>query len=118
LAACRYNEGQRFGKHIDESQSLEDGTVTGYTLLVYLNGRGGSSRKLGAKAAGAGMGHDLEGGETVFYDDRGGLLQSVAPRAGMALLHLHGDDCFEHEGATVIRGVKYVLRSDVTFKFL
>jgi hypothetical protein len=46
---------------------------------------------------------------------RSRLVASVKPRPGLALLHLHGDDCLEHEGAEVLFGVKYVLRSDVLF---
>ena len=46
---------------------------------------------------------------------RSKLVAAVAPRPGLALLHLHGDDCLEHEGAQVLSGVKYVLRSDVVF---
>lgn len=36
----RYSEGQKFGKHIDDSVPIEGspGHVTGYTLLVYLSG--------------------------------------------------------------------------------
>lgn len=51
----------------------------------------------------------------VWTDDRGRILASVAPVTGMALLHLHGDDCLEHEGKEVLSGVKYILRSDVVF---
>jgi hypothetical protein len=48
--------------------------------------------------------------------DRGRVVASVAPRPGLALLHLHGEDrCMEHEGAAVAGGTKYVLRSDVVF---
>lgn len=46
---------------------------------------------------------------------RSRLVASVVPRPGLALLHLHGDDCLEHEGAEVLAGVKYVLRSDVLY---
>ena len=46
---------------------------------------------------------------------RGKLVAAVAPRPGLALLHLHGDDCLEHEGAEVLSGIKYVLRSDVLY---
>lgn len=47
---------------------------------------------------------------------RGRLVASVHPAAGLALLHLHGEDkCLEHEGSVVLQGVKYVLRSDVVF---
>ncbi len=31
------------------------------------------------------------------------------------LLHLHGDECLEHEAAAVTAGVKYILRSDVVY---
>lgn len=111
---CRYSEGQRFGKHVDGSQDLPGGAVTGYTLLVYLNGRG--TRKSARAPKGSGVvAASLSGGETVFYDERGARMQAVAPQAGMALLHLHGDECLEHEGAAVRSGVKYVLRSDVVF---
>lgn len=36
----RYSQGQKFGKHIDDSVEVEGapGHVTGYTLLVYLSG--------------------------------------------------------------------------------
>lgn len=40
----------------------------------------------------------------------------MAPVAGMALLHRHGEECLEHEGAAVTEGLKYVLRSDVCFE--
>ena len=98
----RYKPGQRFAKHVDDSERLPDGRCTGYTLLIYLNGSG-------AKGAG------LQGGETVFYGEQGQKLRAVRPRCGMALLHLHGDECLEHEGAEVRAGAKYVLRSDVVF---
>lgn len=87
---------------------------------MYLNGRGGR-RKGGRPPKGAAAGSagvvsaTLAGGETIFYNDSGARMHAVAPRAGMALLHLHGDDCLEHEGAAVRSGVKYVLRSDVVF---
>lgn len=39
----------------------------------------------------------------------------VQTKAGMALLHKHGQDCMIHEGRLVEKGVKWVLRSDVMF---
>lgn len=66
VVACRYVEGQRFGRHIDESVNLGDGSRTQYTLLVYLSGKGS------AKDSQA-----LVGGETVFYDHRGGIVAEV-----------------------------------------
>lgn len=103
LRFYRYKTGQRFGKHVDDSESLPGGRSTGYTVLMYLNSAG---VKGGA----------LEGGETVFYGEHGQRLRAVRPKCGMALLHLHGDECLEHEGAEVSAGAKYVLRSDVVFE--
>lgn len=51
-------------------------------------------------------------------DHRGRVAVSVQPKAGLMLLHLHGNDCLEHEAAPVTAGVKYILRSDVVFQNL
>ena len=104
----RYAARQKFGKHVDESVALNRASCTGYTLLVYLN-------YPGMCVAGT-LQPGLVGGETVFYGRRGKKVAAVEPRAGMALLHIHGDECLEHEGAEVVRGFKYVLRSDVVFE--
>jgi hypothetical protein len=92
----RYVKGQRFGRHIDESTHCGHGNWTKFTLLIYLSSCGG--------------------GETMFYGLRRKRPLAVTPSPGLALLHLHGEDCLEHEGAAVTSGVKYVLRSDVVFK--
>lgn len=59
----RYSKGQRFGRHIDESNELGGGTYTQYTLLIYLSSCGG--------------------GETVFYGagSTGGGREGREPRA-------------------------------------
>ncbi|KAJ1299084.1 hypothetical protein BS78_01G504000 [Paspalum vaginatum] len=102
----RYVEGQRFGRHIDESVDLGDGSKTYYTLLIYLSGKGSAKDS---------SGQALVGGETVFYDQRGGVVAEVAPVQGLALLHLHGAKCMLHEARVVKKNAKYVLRSDVLF---
>ncbi|GBG30697.1 Tetraacyldisaccharide 4'-kinase [Hondaea fermentalgiana] len=94
----RYATGQRFGKHIDESNFEQDlDAWSEFTLLFYLNDEG------------------LDGGETVFYSGNTGTKEAlrVPPAQGLALLHWHGDRCLVHEGANVRAGVKYLLRSDV-----
>ncbi|KAG0555833.1 hypothetical protein KC19_11G006700 [Ceratodon purpureus] len=91
----RYGQGQRFGPHYDESVDIDGGGATEFTLLVYLTG-------------------GLRGGETVFYDRRK-IVAEVAPAAGMALFHIHGARCLLHEAKAVLKGIKYVLRSDVVF---
>ena len=51
LPVCRYEPGQRFNRHYDDSADMGDGLKTAYTLLVYLSGQE----------------HGMQGGETVFY---------------------------------------------------
>ncbi|KAF0689798.1 Aste57867_18786 [Aphanomyces stellatus] len=110
----RYRTNQSFGCHVDESVVDPDTKlVSRYTLLVYLNDASDSA---------------LQGGATQFYactssrskkrkkngNDSAPVL-SVEPQTGMVLMHGHGEHCLEHEGATVLRGAKYVLRTDVMF---
>ena len=126
LRIYKYEPKQVFGAHYDQSMMV-GGHCTEYTLLVYLSG-------------------ELQGGETVFYGNRGTLpspmactvfpnpgapastrprlrlgssagavVAAVEPQAGMALLHRHGAACLLHEARPVVKGVKYVLRSDVVF---
>ena len=94
----RYEGGgaQRFGTHVDESVEVAGGLRTGYTLLVYLS-------------------EVAAGGHTVFYGQGGEEVARVRPHPGLALLHVHGDRCLEHEAEAVAEGCKYVLRSDVIF---
>lgn len=94
----RYGAGHYFGQHYDESNIVQGGK-TKWTLLVYLTGQDAG---------------EVEGGETLFEDDDG-TKYSCAPAKGMALLHLHGDDCLLHEGAPVISGSKWILRSDLVY---
>jgi prolyl 4-hydroxylase len=83
----KYQEGQEFKRHRDQSYIRSNGEASYYTFMIYLN-------------------QDYEGGETVFGD------LSIEPKQGMALVFLHN---LEHEGSPVKRGIKYVLRSDVMF---
>eukprot|EP00947_MAST-08B_sp_MAST-8B-sp1_P002836 g2836.t1 len=103
----RYNVGQRFGEHVDESDEDPPGSGiwSEHTLLVYLNG--------------GGDGDELRGGETVFFKGSGKKMKevlSVAPKQGACLLHGHGHRCLLHAGAEVTRGVKYLLRTDVMYQ--
>jgi len=73
------------------------------TLLVYLNA-------------------EFDGGCTAFYsaEDDGALrVDAVEPRAGSVLLFPHGDalGSLVHEGATVTAGSKYVIRTEVLYKW-
>ncbi|GAB0495532.1 hypothetical protein MMPV_006834 [Pyropia vietnamensis] len=128
LRLYRYEVGDAFGRHVDESGEVPGGGVTALTVLIYLNGSGGGGGGCGdVDGAGAADGEGwgtvrggpdgvpLVGGETVFY--RGSYGNSVvlryAPVAGALLAHAHGEACLPHEAAKVVAGVKYVLRTDV-----
>lgn len=67
----RYAVGQRFGKHVDESVEDENGHLSQWTVLIYLNGgsqEGATINKLESKKGAASTGEEpLRGGETVFY---------------------------------------------------
>lgn len=66
--------------------------------------------------------------QTVFYPEVGPAKKfsgkgpegtshiSVELEVGMALLHKHGQDCLLHEGRKVIKGEKWVIRSDLCVK--
>ncbi|MBE7368010.1 prolyl hydroxylase family protein [Ramlibacter pallidus] len=81
----RYVPGQRFKWHMDGAYDDGNGTRSILTFMVYLN-------------------EGYEGGETRFR------LTSITPREGLALVFDHEQI---HEGAEVLSGAKYVLRSDV-----
>ncbi len=84
----KYEPGQEFKRHRDQSYIRNDGEASYYTFMIYLNG-------------------DYEGGETTFNN------LTIHPKQGMALVFLHN---LEHEGSPVTKGVKYVLRTDVMFR--
>ncbi|AFZ17013.1 2OG-Fe(II) oxygenase [Allocoleopsis franciscana] len=98
----RYDPGQRFAPHGDGSYMRRNGDHSRLTFMIYLN-------------------DGFEGGDTRFYLNHNyfELLDpnvipdiSVVPETGMALCFRHE---LRHEGARVIRGRKYVLRSDVMY---
>ena len=55
---------------------------------------------------------DFTGGETKFDDSDERLQVTVIPKRGMALAFAHMQ---LHEGAPVISGRKYVMRTDVMY---
>lgn len=90
LRCYRYGRDQRFAPHRDGAFVRDRRERSFITLMVYLN-------------------DDFEGGETRFFDPE----RTVVPRAGSALLFHHP---LLHEGCSVTRGIKYVIRSDVMYR--
>ena len=93
LRFYRYDPGQKFALHYDGCFQRGDGEQSQLTFMVYLN-------------------EDFTGGETKFYRDDRTPHVTVSPKCGMALVFAH----FQlHEGAPVLDGRKYVLRTDVVY---
>ncbi|APR87270.1 eukaryotic Peptidyl prolyl 4-hydroxylase, alpha subunit protein [Minicystis rosea] len=86
----RYEPGQHFGLHQDQSYFGADGTKSLLTFMVYLN-------------------DDFEGGETEFPEQD----RIIVPKTGTALLFQH---MVLHAGKRVTSGTKLVLRSDVLYR--
>lgn len=90
----RYDPQQRFAKHYDAPYRRDNGEASLLTFMIYLN-------------------DGFEGGETKFYSDHDQLRYAVQPRQGRALFFIHN---LYHEGARVVSGRKYVMRSDVMYR--
>lgn len=88
----RYAVGQQFAPHADGRFKRESGEESRLTWMIYLN-------------------DDFDGGQTRFYLYEDVL--SVRPERGMALAFDHEH---VHEGAPVLTGRKYVLRTDVMYR--
>ncbi|GAB2941302.1 hypothetical protein GCM10027048_02220 [Hymenobacter coalescens] len=84
----RYERGQQFRGHYDQSYVRSPTEASLLTFMVYLN-------------------DNFQGGDTAFRDLR------VWPRQGRLLVFEHG---LYHLGRSVTEGVKYVLRTDVMFR--
>ena len=89
----RYDSQQKFAPHFDGHFRRDTGEQSQLTFMVYLNA-------------------DFSGGETKFYNEDRELHVTVRPERGMALGFAHSQ---LHEGAPVVRGRKYVLRTDVMY---
>lgn len=86
-----YENGQTFKPHYDGNYEVSYWHSSQLTLLIYLN-------------------EDFDGGETIFYSESRPC--SIKPKMGQILIFEHRQ---LHEGAPVLAGKKYVLRTDVMY---
>lgn len=84
----KYEPGQEFKKHRDQSFIRNEVESSYFTLMIYLN-------------------DGFEGGQTTFNE------LTIEPQKGSALIFFHD---LEHEGTKLTRGEKYVLRTDVMYR--
>ena len=88
LRFYRYDLGQLFDWHYDGYFERDNGERSHLTFMVYLN-------------------DDFEGGETTIER------MTITPQKGMALFFIHQ---LRHKGQPVVKGRKYVLRTDVMYQ--
>lgn len=88
LRYYRYGPGQYFKWHKDGILAESDTVASRLTFMIYLN-------------------DGFDGGDTQFRT------VAVAPQAGMALVFPHRST---HQGAPIVAGAKYVLRTDVMYE--
>lgn len=100
LRFLKYENGEYFKPHYDgcyvrgKEAGERRGEKSFLTLLLYLN-------------------EDYEGAFTRFLDeDEEKETLSVTPHTGMVLIHQHD---ILHESPTLVKGCKYVIRTDVMF---
>lgn len=93
LRFYKYEPGQRFAPHFDGCFRRDNGEESKLTFMIYLN-------------------DDFKGGKTNFLGRSWAPTLSVKPEQGAALVFVHEK---LHEGAEVVSGCKYVLRSDVMY---
>lgn len=87
LECYRYEAGEFVSAHCDAPREIEPGLRSKYTLVIYLS-------------------DEIEGGDTVFPNRE----IRVCPTRGRAVLF---DHVIRHEGAKVLQGMKYIVRTDV-----
>ena len=89
LRFYRYDVGQQFDWHYDGAFERPSGERSRLTFMIYLNG-------------------SFEGGQTSFENT------TVVPKTGLALFFVHQ---IRHKGQPVTKGRKYVLRTDVMYRY-
>ena len=85
----KYEKNQEFKKHRDQSYIRNEFESSYYTMMIYLN-------------------DNFVGGETTF-----GSLK-IKPKKGSCLIFFHD---LEHEGTKLTLGEKYILRTDIMYRF-
>ncbi|MBI3928155.1 MAG: 2OG-Fe(II) oxygenase [Armatimonadetes bacterium] len=90
----RYEHRERFARHYDAPYVRDASEESLLSFVVYLN-------------------EGFEGGDTRFYTDDLELRFAVRPCTGTALFYDHNQ---LHEGAAVVGGRKYVMRTDVMYQ--
>ncbi|KAF5558429.1 oxidoreductase containing protein [Fusarium napiforme] len=105
----KYSPGQFFKPHSDGPFYYTEGPgkefETFYTVHLYLNDSIENDPS-----------SELEGGATSFLDRKGEKRVDVNPKTGSVLIFQHRG--LFHEGATVRKGIKYTMRTDILYEWV
>jgi len=98
IRICRYLPNQYFNKHLDGVHYVSAEQQSKLTFMIYLNGN-----------------EDFEGGRTLFFESKesDSILSSYEPEKGDLIIFDHN---LWHSGETVLKGEKYILRSDIIYQ--
>ena len=102
-----------FGGYNDGSNIilLYSNDCTEITVLIYLSScEGGATRFYPSQSTRMGSKREKK---STGLDQKCGI--AFVPEIGSILLHVHGDKCLLHEADPVLRGSKYVLRTDIVY---
>eukprot|EP01088_Endostelium_zonatum_P004867 TRINITY_DN16230_c0_g1_i1.p1 TRINITY_DN16230_c0_g1~~TRINITY_DN16230_c0_g1_i1.p1 ORF type:complete len:297 (+),score=67.66 TRINITY_DN16230_c0_g1_i1:72-962(+) len=107
---CKYTPGGHFGPHRDGifSRSFTERSMK--TFMLYLNDgyEGGTTNFINEEQM---LFRDPETNK--FRAEEKNITNKLQPKAGMCLIFNHS---LLHEGARLVSGVKYILRSDVMYQ--
>ncbi|CAM3970017.1 MULTISPECIES: 2OG-Fe(II) oxygenase [Flavobacterium] len=94
---CKYSLNQYFNRHLDGIYHQDEKTQSKLTFMIYLNNA-----------------TEFEGGKTLFYrsKDSTEIWGSYIPKLGDLIVFDHN---VWHEGETLLKGEKFVLRSDILY---
>ena len=98
IRICRYLPNQYFNKHLDGVHFVSGSKQSKLSFMIYLNGF-----------------EDFDGGKTLFFDtkDDNTVIESYTPEKGDLIIFDHN---LWHSGDTVLKGEKYILRSDIIYQ--
>lgn len=109
---CRYHPGGHFSPHVDGEYVEGPGSRSLKTLMIYLNGdfQGGATNFINSD-------HELtwDEGKRRYVALESAIYLRVQPEPGMAIIF---DHVILHEGAQVIDGKKYIMRSDAVYELV
>jgi len=107
---CKYYPGHYFGAHLDGMFILDDSHKSLLTIMIYLNPQSENKESTTEQDDG------FTGGSTWFLNGDYGKEEEVVPRTGRGVVFYQDHHDYLHEGAPLLTGIKYIMRSDIIYR--